>query len=125
MSTIRNVSGKNNPNCEACIIGKMHRLPFPKSESKCKQAGELVHADFCGLMQEASIGGSRYFLLIKDDYTRWREVYFLKHKSETTSCLENFFRKVEKYLAHGIKTLRTDNGLEFVNQEIKNSALRH
>jgi len=86
---------------------------------------ELVHADLCGPMQEASIGGSRYFLLIKDDYTRWREVYFLKHKSETTSCLENFFRKAEKYLAHGIKTLRTDNGLEFINQEIKKLTQRY
>jgi len=31
----------------------------------------------------------------------------------------NFLRKVEKHVPKRIKTLRTDNGLEFINQEIR------
>lgn len=111
--------------CEDCTIGKMYRLRFSKSKSESKRAGELVHADLCGPMQETSVGGSRYFLLLKDDYTNWREVYFLKHKSETVGFLEDFFKKTQKHLMKGIKTLRTDNGLEFANQEIKDLTQRY
>lgn len=106
--------------CEDCAKGKMHRLPFPKkSGSKSNDFGELVHADLCGPMQEDSLGGSRFFLLLKDDYTHWRTLYFLKYKSETTESLEDFFKKVDKWSKGGVKTLRTDNGLEFANRDVK------
>lgn len=81
-----------NFRCEDCILGKMHRLPFPKSETKSVQIGELVHADLCGPMQENSLGGARYFLLLKDDYSHWRTLYFINQKSETIHCLEDFFK---------------------------------
>jgi len=112
-----NINNQKILNCEDCIMGKMHRLPFPKSESECKQAGELVHADLCGPMQEASMKGSRYFLLIKDDYTCWRKVYFLKHKSETTDCLEDFFKKTEKHL----EVLKLSERITVLNSSIRKS----
>lgn len=85
----------NDPDfrCENCIMGKMHRLPFPKSESRSKRAGELVHMDLCGPMQENSLGGARYFLQLKDDYSHWRTIYFIKQKSETSRCIEDFLQK--------------------------------
>lgn len=104
--------------CEDCILGKMHRLPFPRSDTKSVRTGELVHADLCGPMQENSLGGARYFLLLTDDYSHWRAVYFINQKSETTYYLEDFFKKMDKHLEKGIKYMRIDNGLEFANQEI-------
>lgn len=53
--------------CEACVMGKQHRLPFPKSKNKAGKVGELVHTDVVGKMHETSLGGSKYFLLFKDD----------------------------------------------------------
>ena len=52
--------------------------------------------------------------MMKDDYTG--EVYI---KSETSRCLENFFKKTDKLLEKGIIIFRSDNGLEFVNKEIE------
>lgn len=118
LNNSRTVFQNQDFRCEDCILGKMHRLPFPKSESKSVRLGELVHADLCGPMQENSLGGARYLLLLKDDYSHWRTLYFIKQKTETTHCLEDFFRKTNKHLDRGIEYLRTDNGLEFVNQEI-------
>ncbi|KMQ85367.1 retrovirus-related pol polyprotein from transposon tnt 1-94 [Lasius niger] len=69
-------SGKANT-CTECLKGKQHRLPFQRSESSTSKVGELVHADVCGPIEEASIGGSRYFLLLKDDYSNYRTVYFV------------------------------------------------
>lgn len=44
----------NNFFCEACVMGKQHRLPFPKSDRQAGKVGELVHTDVCGKMHEAS-----------------------------------------------------------------------
>lgn len=68
--------------CEACMYGKQHRGSFKKRKEKSSSCGEIIHADVCGPMEEASHGGSRYFLLLKDDFSHYRHVYFLKQKSE-------------------------------------------
>lgn len=81
--------------------------------------GELVHADVCGPMEETSIGGSRYFLLLKDDYSNYRTVYFMSHKSETEEKIRYFLKFAKITTGNKIRTLRTDNGREFVNIRVK------
>lgn len=97
----------------------MHRLPFPESTTKTERIGELIHADVCGAIQVKSISGSRYFLLLKDDFSHFRSVYFLKRKEEVIHCIEGFLKTAEKQCPGGIKILMTDNGLEFINKEVK------
>ena len=75
----------------------MHRLPFPKSDTKSERIGKLIHADISGPMQENSLGGARYFLMMKNDYSHWRSLYFIKNKSEISRCLEDFFKKIDKF----------------------------
>ncbi|KAJ3680984.1 hypothetical protein LUZ60_015473 [Juncus effusus] len=60
--------------CEGCQYDKSHRLPFEKSQSRCKGALELIHGDLMGPTQNASYGGARYMLVLVDDFTRytWR-----------------------------------------------------
>ncbi|XP_024177774.1 uncharacterized protein LOC112183641 [Rosa chinensis] len=42
--------------CEGCIMGKQHRLPFPKQSSgRAKAPLELVHTDICGRMPTPSL----------------------------------------------------------------------
>ena len=44
--------------CEACILGKQHRLPFNSENFRRARAPlELVHSDLVGPMQTTSIGG--------------------------------------------------------------------
>ena len=72
--------------CIPCIRGKQHREVFPKTASRRATLPlELVHTDLCGPMSEDSLGGSKYFMLIVDDYSRFMWVYFLTRKSETLS----------------------------------------
>ena len=105
--------------CEACTKGKQHRLPFPSSKTKTERPCELIHADLAGPMEVASLGGSRYFLLLKDDVSHYRTVYFLKNKNQVQGQLEIFLNKVENETGSKVKILRTDNGLEFVNREVQ------
>lgn len=111
-------SGEANT-CTDCFKGKQHRFPFHRSELSISKVGELVHADVCGPMEEVSIGGSRYFLLLKDDYSNYHIVYFMSHKSETEEKVRHFLKFAETITGNKIQTLRTDNGLEFVNIKIK------
>ncbi|GBP19524.1 Retrovirus-related Pol polyprotein from transposon TNT 1-94 [Eumeta japonica] len=113
------VKQTNVPQCESCLKGKIHRLPFMKSESVSTKTCELIHGDTCGPMEEESIGGSRYFVVLKDDYSNFRTVYLVKTKDEIKHCLEDFLNRAENVTGNKVKTFRTDNGLEFINKEVK------
>ena len=92
--------------CEACVIGKMHRLPHhPLKEIKSIERLQLVYTDVCGPMQTLSHGGSRYFITFTDDYSRYCKTYFLKRKSEALEKFKEFKRAVENETGLKIKAL--------------------
>ena len=109
--------------CEGCVYGKMHRLPHyrqkEEEEDKCFDIGECLYMDLCGPMS-VSLGGSKYFMLVKDRKSSHLFVYFLKTKNEAV----NYFKKLYQYIATSInkqvKMVRCDNGLEFCNKELTN-----
>lgn len=103
--------------CETCVKAKQHRLPFACASSRSEDLLDLVHADLCAPMETTSIVGSRYFLLIIDDYSRKVFVYFLKNKSETLNIFIDFKVWAENQTNRKIKKLRTDNGTEFCSKQ--------
>lgn len=110
------VSGTEKELCEACIYGKMHRLKFGTRKDRGEKPGERVSADICGPMPVVSKGGARYFLLFKDDYSKYRVAYILKKKSDVAEKLEEFLAEA-KTKGHQVEELLTDGGTEFVNAE--------
>lgn len=105
--------------CEACVMGKQHRLSHSLSSSRETKPGGLIHMDLCGPMEKTSLGGSNYILLFKDDYSSFRVVYFIKQKSEVTQKLKIFLKLVENQTNRKVKICRSDNGTEFVNQQVR------
>ncbi|KAK9157521.1 hypothetical protein Scep_004095 [Stephania cephalantha] len=104
--------------CEGCVYGKQTRKSFPSGKAwRASKCLELIHADLCGPMQTKTFGGSRYFLLFTDDFSRMSWVYFVESKSETFERFQKFKALVEKQSGCHIKTLRTDRGGEFVSKE--------
>lgn len=104
--------------CESCQFGKQHRLPCKSREHKRKtEVGEFIHADLCGPMSEASVSGSKYFLLFKDDHSSFH-VYFLRHKDDTFEKFKEFERLIFNRFGRRIKTIRSDNGTEFRNERM-------
>lgn len=108
-----------NFDCDGCAFGKQHRLSFDLRPERATKCGEIVHADVCGPIEEKSFGGSRYFVLFKDDFSHFRFVYFLENKSEVPEKVKVFVNMAEKQFGHPIKILQTDNGGEFVNATVK------
>lgn len=64
-------------------------------------------------------------MLLKDDYSNYRHVYLLKEKSEVVKCFKKFLIRVRKETDREINNLRSDNGLEFVNNETKRIIFEH
>ncbi|KMQ86059.1 retrovirus-related pol polyprotein from transposon tnt 1-94 [Lasius niger] len=104
--------------CEGCVLGKHARASFRERLERSTQPGGIIHADVCGPMQEQSIGGSRYFVCFKDDFSKYRRVFFLKEKSEVASCLSTFLNEAN-VAGHVIKELLCDGGKEFDNTVVK------
>lgn len=111
--------------CVACCEGKQSRLPFPKEGSRSTELLHKVHTDLCGPMENQSIGGSRYFMLFIDDYSRMTYIYFLKTKDEALKCFQQYKAEVENQLNSSIKILRSDNGKEFCNNRFNDFLMSH
>lgn len=115
-----NAADIEEPFCNACTLGKIHQLPFSTSTSVTEAIGELVQSDICEpMMLVSSLGGFLHFLLVKDDFSHFHTLYFIKNKSEVEHCLEGFLKKSEKLCPEGIRILRIDNGLEYCNQTVE------
>ena len=77
-----------------------------------------MYMDLCGPMP-ASLGGARYFMLIKDRRSSYRHVYFLKSKDLAFDKFKEFCESVYAKLRREIIRLRVDNGREFVNNKFQ------
>lgn len=114
----------HNDPCIPCLEGKHARSPFPKEGSRASSLLELVHSDLCGPMENASLGGARYFLTFVDDFSRKVFVYILKSKSAVKDVFTEFKAMAENQLDKKIKIIRTDNGLEYCNNELESHLRR-
>lgn len=111
--------------CIICCEGKQSRLPFPKEGSRSTELLHIVHTDLCGPMENRSIGGSRYFMLFIDDFSRMTYIYFLKTKDEALKCFQQYKAEVENQLNRSIKIIRSDNGTEFCNNKFDDFLMSH
>jgi hypothetical protein len=82
--------------CQDCLVGRMVRKPFKPTERRTTKPLELVHSDLCGPMKTASIGESRYFMLLIDDFSRYTAVFFLKKKSDAAEAFEQYKAAAER-----------------------------
>jgi transposase InsO family protein len=103
--------------CEHCILGKHHRLKFTAGTHNSKRILEYVHSDLWGPEKISTHGGCSYFLSIVDDYSRKVWIYLLKNKNDAFTKFKHWKLLVENLTNEKLKTLRTDNGLEFCNNE--------
>ncbi|XP_074373858.1 uncharacterized protein LOC141714225 [Apium graveolens] len=115
ISNLPNLPKHYSTVCLTCPLARFTKLPFPSSESHSKVAFDLVHLDIWGPYKENTKGTCRYFLTLVDDHTRYTWVYILSNKSDSLKTLKAFYNYVKTHFAASIKSIRSDNGMEFVN----------
>lgn len=101
---------------EHCIMGNILVWIFQREAYYKGQFG--VHS--CrpmGPSQTPSLGGSKYYLCIIDDFSRKVWTYILKTKDETFINFKHWKLMLETQREKNIIVLRTDKGLEFCKEE--------
>jgi hypothetical protein len=66
-----------------------------------------------------SIEGSKYGLVVVDDFSRFTWVFFMQDKSGTQGTLKRFLRRSQNEFELKVKNIRSDNGSEFKNLQVK------
>jgi transposase InsO family protein len=106
--------------CSACQEGKQVGVHHPrKNIMTTDRPLELLHMDLFDRIAYISIGGSKYCLVIVDDYSCFTWVFFLQKKSQTQETLKRFLRRAQNEFGLKIKKIRSDNGTEFKNSQIE------
>ncbi|GJS38660.1 putative ribonuclease H-like domain-containing protein [Tanacetum coccineum] len=105
------------PSCEQGKSKRAYHPPKPVLNSK--QRLHLLHMNLCGPMRIASINGKQYVLVIVDDYSRYTWVHFLKSKDEVPEVIKTFLKRNTVLLQSPVIIIRTDNGIKFKNQILK------
>jgi hypothetical protein len=80
---------------------------------------ELLHMDLFGPVAYLSIGGSKYVLVIVDDFSCFTWVFFSQDKTETQGTLKCFLRRAQNEFELKVKKIRSDNGSEFKNLRVE------
>lgn len=100
--------------CDSCFAAKQKRLPFPHSSTNSIACFDIIHMDIWGPYSTPSMFGYRYFLTIVDDHSRFCWIFLMKLKSETSNYVKAFVKLIQTQFKTTIKTIRSDNGPEFI-----------
>jgi transposase InsO family protein len=113
----RNEQGKGV--CGPCMDGRQSRLPrTPTDTARSTVPLHRVSADLCGPMTEDSINGSKYYLLVIDEATRYSVLQPISKKSDAAGHIISIFKKLRATCGNKVVYFRTDGGGEFVNTEL-------
>ena len=117
------ISGKNDFNCEVCVLGKQTQVISRKPDERAKRSLEFIHTDLNGPIDPVSSDGFKFVISFSDDYSGFVFTYFLKHKNDASRALEKFLADSAPF--GQIKRMRTDGGGEYVSKDFKSILTKH
>lgn len=94
-------------------------LHFQKNGTRATELLNTIHSDVCGPMSTASFGGNKYYVTFIDDFSRMINVFLIRNKSQVYDCFVEYKNLVENQLGKKIKTIRIDNGGEYINHKFQ------
>ncbi|GFQ94983.1 retrovirus-related Pol polyprotein from transposon TNT 1-94 [Trichonephila clavata] len=103
---------------DGCCYDKQCRRPFGTRKQRATTPGELINIEVCGPMQQQSLGGAKYYICFKDDFTKYCWVFFMQSKTEVSKCIETFLNEA-KNAEHMMKGVLSDGGEEVINSTVK------
>jgi transposase InsO family protein len=110
---------KDRP-CAVCQARKQVGTSHPsKNIMTTSRPLELLHMDLFGPIAYLSIGGSKYGLVIFDDYSRFTWLFILQDKYETQGTLKRLLKRAQNEFELRIKKIRRDNGSEYKNLQVE------
>ena len=105
--------------CKGCTLGKYAKSSFQDQDRRAIAILERVHSNVCGPSSLASTAKQRYYVIFIDDFSRRCWIYFMQKKDQTFLRFCEFKASAEKESGKKIKALRSDNGGEYISQQLK------
>ena len=118
-STFSFISKHIEENCDVCHLAKQKKLSYSPSINRASKPFDLVHMDIWGPFSQPSIHGHKYFLTIVDDFSYYTWIVLLRSKGEVRTQIQNFIVLIDNQFQITIKRVRSNNGLEFFQQDNK------
>ncbi|CAD6909054.1 unnamed protein product, partial [Tilletia caries] len=106
--------------CDVCVTANQKHAPYPdRAPSRADTPGKLVHCDYMGPF--TGHPSFAWILTLVDDCTRKTWAFCLPDRSaETlTATLDAWAQQVEVTISQPVVTMKTDNGKEFVSDELQ------
>ena len=94
-------------------MGRQKAVPYNSLIVLDTQSGEFVYSDLVGSLFPTGFNDCRYFVIFKDDFTFYSEVYCIRYKSEIFAMFLRFKVYLES-LGFRICRIRLDNGGEYI-----------
>lgn len=104
--------------CEGSMYGELHRLPFHGRVDRATRVREILFTDVCGPMEVESLGRKLYYVNFKDDFSGFRTIHFVRHKSEVFEKVKIVCAEIENRFSERIRELHSDGGKEYDNDRI-------
>jgi hypothetical protein len=105
--------------CKGCTMGKYVKSTFQEKENHASVILERFHTDVCGPFSIASTEKHKYCVIFVDDFYRKCWIFFMQKKDQTFSKFYEFKALVEKESRKQVKSLRSDNGGEYIFNKLK------
>ncbi|KAL0357994.1 UNVERIFIED_CONTAM: hypothetical protein Scaly_1485100 [Sesamum calycinum] len=136
------VKGKKMINCYKCKESGYMKRDCPnqkkQADEKCDDSSkfaDVVQNDNSdcsdGVMlsvstnQESSLGGSLYYVIFTNEFSKNIWVYFFKQKYEVFPKFKLWKAEVENQIGRKIKYLRSDNGTEYTDSQFQKFCEEH
>ncbi|KAH6804309.1 hypothetical protein C2S51_032556 [Perilla frutescens var. frutescens] len=108
--------------CGPCQKGKQVKSSF---KNKSHHQGttdilQLLHVDLFRPVKPPTPKGKNFTLVVVDDYSRYTWMEFQRSKDETFAKLSTLIRRLQTDKGKSVQRIRSDNGTEFVNQQMIN-----
>jgi transposase InsO family protein len=106
--------------CDACMAGKMTRLPFPLSDGEVE---ETLHVDVCELEYEG-FSGNKYMATCLYEPMDYSFIATIKTKGLAGQFTMDVIELIEKQTSHKVLRLRADNGGEYLSKTLSDYVAR-
>lgn len=107
-------SCQKGPKCDACMAGKLTKLPHLPSETKERNR---LHVDVCSI-EYSVLSNAKAMLVAIHELTDYSFVVLIKTKDESGPATREIVRFIGTQTGQKVTAIRSDNGGEFVNKTI-------
>ena len=93
--------------CDKCTLAKIRQRNLNKEASPSSKKGERLYINISSIKRH-SYGGSKFWVLIVDDFTKMKWSLFLKNKSELTDKVLPFLKTMHEEVKVIVQSIRCD-----------------